>query len=163
MNTLILGLGNLLLGDEGIGVHAVKYLQQGCSDLHGVTFMDGGTLSFTLAGYIEQSERLIIIDAAQLHDSPGTVAVFENEDMDRFISGNANKSVHEVNVTDILSLAHLTGCLPRRRALIGIQPRTIDWSETLSEPVAQALPKLCKTVRGMVNRWDSERLVAAEG
>ncbi|MGR9052620.1 MAG: peptidase M52, partial [Gammaproteobacteria bacterium] len=70
------------------------------------------------------------------------------------ISGNRNKSVHEVNVNDILSLAHLIGRLPKQRALIGIQPQTIDWSESLSEPVMQALPEVYKAVLDTILLWD---------
>ena len=157
MNTLVLGLGNTLLGDEGIGVHVIQKMQQEHPDLDGVTFLDGGTLSFTLAGYIEDADHLIIIDAAQLNSSPGVISVYEGEAMDQFVSSNRNKSVHEVNITDILALAYLTGHLPERRALIGIQPRFIDWSDALSEPVAQALPDVCQMTLELIRRWEQEK------
>lgn len=157
MHTLVLGLGNTLLGDEGIGVHVVQSLQNKYLDLNDVTFLDGGTLSFTLAGYIEDSDNLIIIDAAQLRNVPGTIAVYEGDDMDRFVSGNRNKSVHEVNITDILALSHLTGHLPERRALIGIQPKIIDWSDSLSEPLANAIPEVCEIARNLIHRWQYEK------
>jgi len=157
MHTLVLGLGNTLLGDEGIGVHVVQTLEQKCVDLSDVTFLDGGTLSFTLAGYIEDCDHLIIIDAAQLHSIPGTISVYEGDDMDRFITKNRNKSVHEVNVTDILALSHLTGHLPERRALIGIQPQFIDWSDSLSDPVANAIPAVCDITQQLIQRWRLEK------
>ena len=74
---LILGLGNTLLGDEGVGVHAVNRLQQEEPPLPDVVLMDGGTLSFTLAGPIEEAGSLIVIDAAQLGRAPGSVQVYE--------------------------------------------------------------------------------------
>ena len=157
MNTLVLGLGNTLLGDEGIGVHVIQNMQNEYSDLNGVTFLDGGTLSFTLASYIEEANNLIIIDAAQLNRTPGEISVFEGENMDQFVTGNRNKSVHEVNMTDILALAYLTGHLPKRRALIGIQPQFIDWSDTLSESVEQAIPNVCKITRELLMRWNQEK------
>ena len=157
MNTLVLGLGNTLLGDEGIGVHVIQKMQQEYPDLDGVTFLDGGTLSFTLAGYIEDADNLIIIDAAQLNSSPGVISVYEGEAMDQFVSSNRNKSVHEVNITDILALAYLTGHLPERRVLIGIQPQFIDWSDSLSEPVAQAIPDICKMTLELIRRWKQEK------
>ena len=153
MNTLVLGLGNTLLGDEGVGVHVVQSMQQKHPDLTGVTFLDGGTLSFTLASYIEEADNLIIIDAAQLNSSPGDISVYVGNDMDRFVTGNRNKSVHEVNITDILALAHLTDELPERRALIGIQPQLIDWSDTLSEPVQNAIPEACKVAFNLIIKW----------
>ncbi len=159
MNTLVLGLGNTLLGDEGIGVHVIRSLQNEYADLNGVTFLDGGTLSFTLASYIEETDNLIIIDAAQLNSSPGEISVYEGESMDQFVTGNRNKSVHEVNITDILALAHLSGHLPARRALIGIQPQLIDWSDSLSESVADAIPEVCKVTHDLIMRWQQESLV----
>ena len=157
MNTLVLGLGNTLLGDEGIGVHVIENMQKEYSDLNGVTFLDGGTLSFTLASYIEEADNLIIIDAAQLNSSPGDISVYEGEEMDQFVSGNRNKSVHEVNINDILALAHLTDQLPERRALIGIQPQFIDWSDSLSPPVAGAIPAVSKITHELITRWGSEK------
>jgi len=157
MHTLVLGLGNTLLGDEGIGVHVVQNLQQNYSDMSDVTFLDGGTLSFTLAGYIEDCDNLIIIDAAQLHSDPGTISVYEGDEMDRFITKNRNKSVHEVNVTDILALSHLTDHLPQRRALIGIQPQLIDWSDSLSDSVAGAIPKVCQITCNLIHKWQMEK------
>lgn len=157
MQTLVLGLGNTLLGDEGIGVHVIQNLQTNYPALSNVTLLDGGTLSFTLASYIEDCENLIIIDAAQLHSPPGTIAVYEGDEMDRFINRNRNKSVHEVNVTDILACSHLTGNLPKLRALVGIQPHLIDWSDSLSEPVASAVPKACETTRNLIRRWQSQK------
>lgn len=156
MNTLVLGLGNTLLGDEGIGVHVIQSLQNQHAEPNGVSYVDGGTLSFTLASYIDETDHLIIIDAAQLQSSPGDISVFEGDDMDQFVMGNRNKSVHEVNITDILALAHLTGHLPARRALIGIQPQFIDWSSTLSEPVANAIPAVCQLTSHLITRWHRE-------
>jgi len=157
MNTLVLGLGNTLLGDEGIGVHVIENMQKEYSDLNGVTFLDGGTLSFTLASYIEEADNLIIIDAAQLNSSPGDISVYEGEEMDQFVSSNRNKSVHEVNINDILALAHLTDQLPERRALIGIQPQFIDWSDSLSPPVAGAIPAVSKITHELITRWGNEK------
>ena len=150
--TLILGLGNTLLGDEGVGVHVVRHLQDMGPALEGVKLLDGGTLSFILAGPIEEAENLIVIDAAQLDCAPGTVRLFEGEDMDRFVLSGRHSSVHEVSLSDLLVIAHLSGRLPRRRALIGVQPELIDWSDTLTEPVANAIAVACDLVQGLLRR-----------
>ncbi len=151
--TLILGLGNTLLGDEGVGVHVVRHLQDMGPDLEGVKLLDGGTLSFVLAGPIEEAENLIVIDAAQLDCVPGTVRLFEGEDMDRFVLSGRHSSVHEVSLSDLLVIAHLSDRLPRRRALIGVQPAIVDWSDTLTEPVASAMVVACDLVQGLLTRW----------
>ncbi len=93
-NTLILGIGNTLLSDEGAGVHAVRMLAERLQDHDSVETMDGGTLSFALAEAMEESAQLIVIDAAQLDAGAGTTRVFEGEAMDAFVGGR--RSVHEV-------------------------------------------------------------------
>ena len=109
--TLVLGLGNTLLGDEGAGVYVVRALQARYANRADVEFVDGGTLSFTLAGPIEEAENLIVIDATQLQQQPGTVRVYEGEDMDRFLGSNRKSSVHEVSLMDLMAMAHLAEAL----------------------------------------------------
>lgn len=151
---LVLGIGNTLLGDEGAGVHAMRRLEQGCRDA-GVQFADGGTLSFTLAGLIEESPALIVLDAAEMREAPGSVAVFEGERMDEFLGSERKRSVHEVGLLDLMALAALAGRLPERRALIGIQPESIDWSEEPSPAVARAIPEACARASELIARWQS--------
>ena len=151
---LVLGIGNVLLGDEGAGVHAMRRLERDCR-IAGVRFADGGTLSFTLAGLIESSPALIVLDAAEINARPGSVAVFEGERMDTFLGSKRKRSVHEVGLLDLMALAALGGSLPGRRALIGIQPQSIDWSESPSEPVALAIPEACQRARELIERWQS--------
>ncbi len=151
--TLVLGLGNTLLGDEGAGVRAIHRLQSEWPNLHDVEYVDGGTLSFTLAGPIEDADQLIVIDVAQLHQAPGTVEVFEGEQMDCFV-GEGNKTTpHEVSLLDLLAIAHLSDSLPRNRALIAIQPQCMDWSETLSDAVEQSLSLVCDQTLALIRRW----------
>ena len=95
-NTLILGIGNTLLADEGTGIHMLDYLQRHYPGHPDVEYLDGGTLSFTLAPWIEEADNLIVIDAAELDAPPGTVEVFTGEEMDRF-AGKTKRSVHEVS------------------------------------------------------------------
>src|SRR5262245_36614170 len=152
---LVLGIGNVLLGDEGAGVHAMRRLERECEGVHGVDFVDGGTLGLTLAGLLDSSAALIVFDAAEMKAAPGTVAVFEGEAMDAFLGSARKRSVHEVGLLDLMALAALDGRLPRRRALIGIQPQAIDWSAEPSEVVARALPAACGHARALIERWSS--------
>jgi hydrogenase maturation protease len=151
---LVLGIGNVLLCDEGAGVHAMRRLEKICR-LPGVQFADGGTLSFTLAGLIESSPALIVFDAAEMHTPPGSIAVFEGERMDDFLGSGRKRSVHEVSLLDLMAVAALGGRLPQRRALIGIQPLSIDWSEAPSETVAQAIPEACERAHEIIQRWQA--------
>jgi len=151
--TLILGIGNSLLQDEGAGVHAIRKLAEQVAHRDDIELMDGGTLSFTLAGAIEDAEQLIVIDAAQYDGEPGTTRVFIGEQMDAFVGGNRKRSVHEVSLIDLLMIARLADQLPQQRALIGIQPRDIDWGEQPSPPVAAAIQLACDQALQLVEEW----------
>jgi hydrogenase maturation protease len=153
MHTLVLGIGNNLLSDEGVGVHAISYLQEHFQDLANTRYLDGGTLSFTLASDIEDADNLIIIDATQLKQNPGTVQAFVNEEMDDFLGNQKKRSVHEVGLIDLLSIARLTEQLPENRALIGIQPQKLDWGETPTEAVANAIPVACERAVSLIREW----------
>lgn len=153
MRTLVLGIGNTLLSDEGVGVHAIQYLQRHHADMPDTNYIDGGTLSFTLAGLIEQAHNLIVIDATQLHAQPGTVRTFIGDEMDTFLNHNRKSSVHEVSLMDLLSIAALAEQLPARRALVGIQPQIVDWGEAPSVQVQAAIPDACAQVVSLIQAW----------
>jgi len=150
--SLILGIGNTLLSDEGAGVHAVEYLRQHHPNLLKVTYLDGGTLSFSLASCIQETDHLIVIDAAQLNATPGTVRCFEGAEMEAYL-GQGRSSVHEVGLLDLLSIALLAGQLPRKRALIGIQPATLDWGDKPSALVRQAIPMAARCALQLLDTW----------
>lgn len=150
---MVLGIGNTLLQDEGAGVHAMRQLQRNFSSLAGIEFIDGGTLSFSLAGPIGDADCLLVIDAAELASPPGTVETFSGTGMDRFLGANRKRSVHEVGLLDLLAVTHLTGDLPPRRVLIGIQPETLDWGEELSPTVMAALPTVCARAQAQIQAW----------
>ena len=156
--TLVLGVGNVLLADEGAGVYAMRYLKDHY-DLHGVKYLDAGTLSFTLASDIADADHLIVFDAAQIGAQPGGIQVFEDEQVDEFLrSGKC--SVHEVGFADLMDIARLEGYLPERYALIGIQPETLGWGDAPSESVRRALPRAAANAAALVHKW--RRKVAPE-
>ena len=151
--TVVLGVGNTLLSDEGVGVHVVERLRRECPELESVEFLDGGTLSFTLAGPMAEAQQLIIIDAAELDSPPGTMSLFRDAEMDTYLGRGKRRSVHEVSLIDLMAIAHLTGDLPRRRALIGIQPQDIGWGEMPTADVAAAIPMACEMTLDLIREW----------
>jgi hydrogenase maturation protease len=151
-NVLILGIGNNLLSDEGIGVHLVERMQHRVGELPGVVYLDGGTLSFTLAEPIANSEGLIVVDAARMNQPPGTVKVFLNQNMDQYLSGN-RVSVHEVSLGDLLDIARLSDTLPAYRCLVGIEPKEIDWGESLSPEVEPSVDRAIDVILSILNDW----------
>jgi hydrogenase maturation protease len=161
-NTLILGIGNTLLSDEGVGIHMLGYLREHFPELSGVSYLDGGTLSFTLAPWIEDADNLVVVDAAELNATPGSVQVFEGDAMDRF-AGKTKRSVHEVSLGDLLAIAHLTDALPHNRALVAIQPGNVDWGPNLSDPVLRALPEAAHQLVCLTRKWMPEKDHPAAG
>ncbi|MDP2829145.1 MAG: HyaD/HybD family hydrogenase maturation endopeptidase [Sulfuricellaceae bacterium] len=150
---LVLGIGNTLLQDEGVGIHAMRQLQLDSGDPDDVEFLDGGTLSFTLAGPIGDADALVVVDAAQLREAPGTVRVFQGEAMDRFLLTNHQSSVHEVGLSDLMTISRLTGHWPERRALVAIQPEIVDWGESTTPAVSAAIPEACRQMREVMEGW----------
>lgn len=151
-SVLILGVGNSLLGDEGVGIHVVRAIREIYRDQGSIEYIDGGTLSFTLAEPIARADGLIVVDAARMNSSPGTVKVFHDTEMDRYLKGN-RQSVHEVSLTDLLDIARLTESLPKKRSLIGIEPRSIDWNESLSPEVQPAVDRAISEIVTILSNW----------
>jgi hydrogenase maturation protease len=152
--TLVMGVGNTLLADEGAGVHAMRYLQSTSAGLPDTEFLDAGTLSFTLAGIIAEADNLIIFDAAQFSAAPGTVRVYEGDELDRFLK-SGRRSVHEVGFADLMDIARLQDCLPANRALIGIQPGEFGWGDGPGDSVDAAIPRAADSARALIRKWSA--------
>ena len=153
MKTLVLGIGNTLLSDEGVGIHVLRALAQGQPLADDVELLDGGTLSFTLAGPIEDADALIVVDAANIQAAAGEWTLLEGAAMDGFLLGNRKSSVHEVGLTDLRAIAILAGHWPERRAMLAIQPQVVDWGEAPSAAVARAIPPVCAAIRNLIETW----------
>jgi hydrogenase maturation protease len=149
---LVLGVGNILMRDDGVGVRLMEALAATLPALPGVEYVDAGTLSFLLLPMIEQCSALLVLDAAHLDAHPGDIRCLEGVAMDQFLR-TARCSVHEVGVRDLLDVARLTGHLPERRAFVGVQPFEVGWGETLSEPAAAALPAAVAAARAVLSDW----------
>jgi hydrogenase maturation protease len=149
---LILGIGNTLLTDEGAGIHALNHLQSEYPDIPNLTFLDGGTLSFTLATWIEDCTNLIVFDAAELNQPAGTVKTFVDEAFDNFL-GASKRSAHEVGLLDLMDIARLTGHFPEKRALIGIQPGYMSWGMEPTAAVQGALDEAVDEAVILIRQW----------
>ncbi|MEC3862773.1 hydrogenase maturation protease [Mesobacterium sp. TK19101] len=148
---VVLGIGNTLLTDDGIGVHVVTRLQaEGIPDR--VLVRDGGTMGLSLLTDFATDIGIIAIDAMELGDAPGTVRRFDGVAMDRQLGG-PKKTAHEVALSDLLSAAHLSGCAPDQRALIAIQPDVTTLGLTPTDAVAAALPEAVAIVRQILKEW----------
>lgn len=147
---IVLGLGNSLLGDDGAGVHVVERLRREGGLPPGVELLDGGTLNFTLLDRIESALVLVVVDASDLGQAPGTVSVFADDEMDAFLGSPAQRSVHDLNLGDLMRMCVLRDALPERRFLVGIQPERIDWNDEPGEAVGAGVEEACTRIRAML-------------
>jgi len=142
MNALVLGLGNVLLSDEGAGVRAVERLLADCALPANVSALDGGTLGMELLTYFEGMDHLVLLDCVDFDAEPGSLLRLEGDAI-RQRTG-AQLSPHQTGLGELLALARLQGILPPTVVLWGVQPARLDWGVTLSEAVEGQVPVLAR-------------------
>jgi hydrogenase maturation protease len=136
---LIVGFGNLLLRDEGLGIHAVQALEK--RDLpEGVEVMDGGTSAIDILPYLEAVDLLIVVDCVDGNQPPGTLYRMGLTDIK--YEQEAHMSLHDINVPAVLQLMKAMGKRPPQTLIIGLQPAAIEEGLDLTEEVAAAMPRL---------------------
>ncbi|WP_298423290.1 HyaD/HybD family hydrogenase maturation endopeptidase [Rhodoblastus sp.] len=151
-SVLVLGIGNVLMSDDGAGVHAARGLEP--SDSDHLRVLDGGTLGLSLLAEIETCDALIVFDAARFGAEPGAVKTFTGSEMDAQLSG-VKRTAHEVALCDLLNAAELIGRKPEFRALIGVEPDRVGWGLEPTETVASAIPEMRRVARELIERWAS--------
>lgn len=141
---LILGLGNVLCGDDGFGVGAVTRLQRDYAAPAGVLILDGGTLGLSLLPYVQDAAAVILLDAVAADAAPGCIVRVEGKDVATAVAQRL--SSHQVGVADLLFGGELLGGDPSRLTLLGVVPERFDLSVSLSAPVLSALPAFVEQV-----------------
>lgn len=154
--TVIIGIGNSLLTDEGVGIRAIQVMQSNYSTDDDVEIIDGGTLSFTLLNYFDDCDNLIVIDSSNLHTTPGSVRLFVDAEVEQFLDFYTPDSVHDINLIDILSIARMMNRYPQRLALIAVQPETMSWGTELTQKVNNSLPVIGHHVNDLLMQWKTE-------
>jgi hydrogenase maturation protease len=143
-HVLILGLGNPLLGDEGIGVRVVEELK-GLKLPDGVTVVEGGTAGLGLIGLMEGYQRVLIVDAADMGHPPGRVVRFTPLEA-QFKTAEAPLSLHQIGLGEVLALAEALEVAPAELVIIGIQPSRIEGGVGLSPEVQGAIPQIIRII-----------------
>ncbi|MBK8455802.1 MAG: HyaD/HybD family hydrogenase maturation endopeptidase [Phyllobacteriaceae bacterium] len=154
---LVLGIGNSLLSDDGVGIHVVNALEAMRSDgaeLRPFATRDGGTIGLALLSEIAGRDDLIVVDAMELHAAPGTVRVFRDADMNRQLSG-VKKSAHEVALADLIQASELAGFAPKRRALVAVQPEITTWGLTPTPAVQEAVDTARDEILSILAEWSN--------
>jgi hydrogenase maturation protease len=142
LNVLVLGIGNILLSDEGAGVRAVEELQNryDCPDT--VEIVDGGTVGFELLPYFEDRSHILILDAVNTGNKPGTIVRID--DPPAFLQRKI--SPHQIGLADVMGIAVITDIMPKNITLFGIEPKQLSTGLDLSTVVARNLSQLVDMV-----------------
>ena len=140
---LILGVGNILLRDDGFGVHLIQSLEETAFPPN-VQILEAGTVSHQLIPAFRSIDYLIVIDAVEAGDAPGSIFKFSPEDMN--FHSEQKISLHQISLTDVLQMAELTGAKPKT-VIIAVQPKDVStWGLELSDEVRMAMPKVKELV-----------------
>lgn len=131
----IMGLGNLLLGDEGFGIHCVQYLEEHYQMPENVEVVDGGTGGILLAPFIEQFDELYVIDVVDVDDTPGSVHYFTDTDL-RSGGIQTRMSPHQIGMLEILDICRIRGKVPQQIHFITVVPECLESGMELSPLLA---------------------------
>jgi hydrogenase maturation protease len=147
----LIGVGNILLQDEGVGVQAVEALRKRFDFPEDVRLIDGGTLGLDLLPFIEGMERILFMDAVDLQKEPGTIAIIEDEDLPSFLEPKL--SLHHVGLSDLLFTSGLMGIRPPKIILVGIQPEKVEVGLDLSPRVSENFERFLNTILEKLREW----------
>jgi len=144
----VLGLGNLLCRDDGLGVVAVRHLLEQYRLGPGVVALDGGTLGMSLMSHVADVPSLLLVDAVELDEPPGTLVELSGDSV--ALAAAQRLSVHQVGVVDLLDGLRLTGRYPASLRLMGLVPETTELGVQLSPAVEERLPDLVHRVAARI-------------
>lgn len=149
---LVLGLGNVLLSDEGIGVHAVTALRKGYRFSPEIDIVDGGTMGLDLLPLFQDRDRILIVDAVDFGKPPGYMAALEQAAIPSVL--NAKLSTHHIGLADLLVSARFTRDSPLDVALVGIQPHSLAMGIGLSPELRACWETFLREAIGRLGDWD---------
>ena len=149
----MIAVGNDLYGDDGIGNAVLDALKK-IPEMKEIELIDGATDALGLIDHFEGTEHVIIVDAAQMGETPGTVKVFSKEEVKLKIKMD-HLSVHGISLAETFDIAQLVGSLPQNITIIGIEPKNIGISETLSDVVIKSIPEIVSNIMNLTNLKNS--------
>ncbi|MBI5013620.1 MAG: HyaD/HybD family hydrogenase maturation endopeptidase [Methylocystis sp.] len=159
---LILGIGNILWGDEGFGVRALEAFHRRYALPEHVTVLDGGTQGLYLVQFVREADDLLVFDAIDYGLAPGTLKIVRDGEVPKF-TGSKKMSLHQTGFQEVLSAADLLGDYPSRLALVGCQPLDLEnWGGPLTEPVRGAIDAAVTAAHDILLEWDVDCVRRAE-
>lgn len=153
---MVLGVGNVLWADEGFGPRAVERMTADGSVPDGVEAIDGGTQGIYLLPLVQSARRLLVLDAVDFGREPGEILVLRDTEIPVFF-GQRPLSLHQTAFTDVLAAAELTGKMPEKVTLVGVQLENIDdWGGGLTPAVAAAMDEAIRIGLEELAAWAAE-------
>ncbi|MFT8872326.1 MAG: Ni/Fe-hydrogenase, b-type cytochrome subunit [Sporolactobacillus sp.] len=151
----ILGIGNPIYADDGLGIAVLPELEKALENVTNIEIVDGTTEGMQLLAPVEATNALIVIDAINAGQAPGTLVELSKEDIPAF--NGIKMSVHQIGFQEVLSAAQLRDRLPEKMVMIGLQPASLELKTEMSDKVKAALPQLIARVNKQVAAWRAER------
>ena len=149
--TLVIGLGNPIMGDDDLGLAALARLEREWRLPPAVRLVDGGTWGMRLLPVIERAAAILLLDAIDAGRAPGDLIVLEREELPRLLQHKL--SSHQVVMAEVLALAELRGTIPGRLAAVGLQPKRIEMSTSLSPEVVAGLDNVVRAAVARLAAW----------
>lgn len=144
MKTVVLGIGNLIMQDEGVGVRVVEALERDHAMPEGVTLIDGGTSAMEMLEDLSDLDRLIVVDAINAGEPPGTLLRIEGDEVPTFF--RTRLSPHQIGLPDVLASLEFMGAQPKYMVILGVQPQAMELGMELTPVVAARVPELVDQV-----------------
>ena len=155
----VVGFGNILMGDEGVGVHVINELSKVQCPKSNVQLIDGGTSALDVILSLKDIDKLVVVDAVKNGGIPGEIYKFHNftipyeDKFSQFHNSEMQKtSLHDLNLVDALKIAEKLGAIPKEIVFIGVEPKEIAPKIGLSEELKIKIPEIIKTVLCEVKR-----------
>ena len=148
---VVLGVGNILLTDEGLGVHVVEDLKANYTFTPQISLIDGGTMGMELLTYMRGMKKILLIDAVNGGEAPGTIYEFPHRELEQYFTDHI--SVHEVGMQDILRIRAIQENPLEDAIVIGVEPESLDVGFEPSVPGQKALPEVKDCVLRVLREW----------
>jgi hydrogenase maturation protease len=148
---IVLGLGNTLNRDEGLGVHALKALELSLGAASQVELIDGGVLGLNLLPLVEECSHLLLLDAVNVGQAPGTLVELSREQIPLY--AGVKMSEHQITFQEVLGLANIRGKLPEHLHLIGAQPADLGIGVELSPEILALVPEMVARATPILREW----------
>ena len=157
---LVIGIGNILLSDEGVGVHLANALARKYRFEPEIEIIDGGTMGSELLDYFQDYPKIMILDAVNFDREAGFIGSLENEHILRKLTQKI--SVHHLGLTDILFNLKMIDVEPEALFLLGIQPESVEVGLEMTETIRSKLPRMEEVALLQLKKWGVEAISVPE-